>query len=164
MAERTSRATYESQRNVWQAMWAGLRGRCPGCHEKTLYARYLKPSAVCNSCGEELHHHRADDAPAYFAIFIIGHLIIPAVLFIEVNFGWPLWVHATLWLPMALILTLVLLPVIKGALIGLQWAYRMHGFGTADGLDLAGHPDQPDQPDHELLAIHNAKRSSQPAQ
>ena len=30
----------------------------------------------------------------------------------------------------ALVLSLVLLPMIKGALIGLQWALRMHGFGA----------------------------------
>lgn len=30
----------------------------------------------------------------------------------------------------AVVLCLTLLPVIKGAMVGLQWARRMHGFGT----------------------------------
>lgn len=155
MTDVTLQPTYTSQRDIWGSMWAGARGRCPQCREKTLYASYLKPAETCNSCGEELHHHRADDAPAYFTIFIIGHILIPLILYIEMNnYGWPLWLHAALWLPMALALTLLFLPVIKGTLIGLQWGYRMHGFGTGDGVELS------DQADLELLAMHDANETS----
>ncbi|MDE0727033.1 MAG: DUF983 domain-containing protein, partial [Alphaproteobacteria bacterium] len=37
--------------------------------------------------------------------------------------------HFSLLLTLTLILTLLLPPRVKGALIGLQWANRMHGFG-----------------------------------
>ncbi len=75
-----------------------------------------------------LHHHRADDAPPYFTIIIVGHIVVGLVLAVEMAYHPPLWLHAALWLPLTVILALVILMPIKGALVGLQWALRMHGF------------------------------------
>ena len=44
----------------------------------------------------------------------------------------PFWVPALVWSALALASSLALLPRIKGALVGLQWANRMHGFGGPD--------------------------------
>jgi uncharacterized protein (DUF983 family) len=85
----------------------------------------------CTGCGTELHHHRADDAPPYFTILAVGHIVVPAMLLLERMVEPPSWVHTVLWLPLVLVLSLALLPRIKGALIGFQWAHRMHGFGGA---------------------------------
>lgn len=116
-------------RNVWQAMLRGFAERCPACGKGALFGRYLKVGDVCPACGEELHHQRADDAPAYFTIFIVGHFIVAGVLSLEKAFAPPSWLHLAIWLPLTLIATLLLLPRVKGALVGLQWALRMHGFG-----------------------------------
>lgn len=108
-----------------------LRGaslKCPACGAGAMFHRYLKVSDACPHCGEELHHHRADDAPPYFTIVIVGHVVVSLVLMVEMAYRPPLWVHMALWLPLTLILSLLLLPSIKGALVGLQWALRMHGF------------------------------------
>ena len=142
------------KRNVWTAMWDGMRGRCPKCHEGRLFSKYLKVADSCDQCSEELHHQRADDAPAYFVIFIVGHILVPLVLFIEVNYGWPLWVHATLWLPVALGLSLLFLPITKGALVGLQWAHEMHGFEKGAGVGLGNDLD------NELLELHEANETA----
>jgi uncharacterized protein (DUF983 family) len=93
-----------------------------------LYRSYLKVVDQCPNCGEALHHHRADDAPPYFTIVIVGHIVVGLVLAVEVAFRPPLWVHAALWLPLTVILALSILPLVKGALVGLQWALLMHGF------------------------------------
>ena len=114
-----------------QAMGRGALARCPGCGQGALFGRYLKVEEVCTVCGLELHHHRADDAPPYFTMLITGHILIPLALALERAAAPPLWLHFSLWLPLTVILTLVLLPRVKGALIGLQWANRMHGFGAA---------------------------------
>jgi uncharacterized protein (DUF983 family) len=66
-------------------------------------------------CGEELHHHRADDFPAYLVIVIVGHLVVPAALFVEQHFAPSYWIHFALWLPLTLALTFGLLQPIKGA-------------------------------------------------
>jgi uncharacterized protein (DUF983 family) len=119
------------RRDVWRAMRDGLRCRCPACGKGSLFGRYLKVADACGHCGEQLHHHRADDAPPYFTILIVGHLVVGGILPVERAFAPPLWVHAALWLPLTLALTLFMLPRIKGAVVGLQWAFYMHGFETA---------------------------------
>ena len=119
----------EPRRSITDAMLRGLRETCPACGRGELYRAYLKTADACPACGEELHHHRADDAPPYFTIVIVGHIVVGGVLMLEQAYAPPTWVHYVLWLPMIVILSLVFLPRVKGALIGLQWALRMHGFG-----------------------------------
>ena len=116
-------------RDVWQSIRRGFALKCPNCGIGKMFRAYLKVNDACPHCGEELHHQRADDAPPYFTIFIVGHIVVPLVLWVEMAFYPPVWVHMALWLPLATILALTLLPPVKAALIGLQWALRMHGFG-----------------------------------
>lgn len=115
------------------AMGRGALHRCPACGTGALYRAYLKPADACPVCGEALAYHRTDDAPPYVTIFIAGHLVLAAALGVDIAYGWPLWLHAVVWLPLTVALCLALLPVAKGALIGLQWGLRMHGFGDDDG-------------------------------
>jgi uncharacterized protein (DUF983 family) len=116
------------KRSVFQAMLRGALGRCPACGEGRLFGRYLKVADHCAVCNEALHHHRADDAPPYFTILIAGHLLVPLLIAFEAAFRPALWVHAAIWVPVTLVLCLALLPVVKGAIVGLQWALYMHGF------------------------------------
>ena len=113
------------------AMLRGFRLLCPNCGKGALFAKYLKVADQCANCHEELHHQRADDAPPYFTIFIVGHLVLGGVLSMEQAWRPSPWLQAGIWLPMALILSLVLLPRVKGAFVGLQWALRMHGFAAS---------------------------------
>jgi uncharacterized protein (DUF983 family) len=123
-------------RSVWRAMLRGFGLRCPNCGEGRLFRSFLKVAGRCPACGEDLHHQRADDAPAYFTIVVVGHLIVGGVLAVERAYAPASWVHAIIWLPLTLLLSLWLLPRVKGALVGLQWALRMHGFGgVPDNLD-----------------------------
>jgi len=115
-------------RPVWRSLWRGARHTCPACGHRGLFARFLKVSDACGSCGEALHHHRADDAPPYFTIFIVGHLVLPLVMWLEMAARPAMWLHLVLWAPLAVLLTLWLLPMVKGAIVSLQWALRMHGF------------------------------------
>lgn len=95
-----------------------------------MFGRYLKVDDHCSACGLELAGHRADDAPPYFTILIVAHIVVPLMLLLEQRAQPAEWVHLALWLPLTVLLSLWLLPRIKGALIGLQWARRMHGFGS----------------------------------
>jgi len=125
--------TIEKRRPLGLAIRRGFAGRCPNCGKGKLFRAYLKVVDRCDHCGEDLHHQRADDAPAYFTIVIVGHFIIAGVLATEfVAPDAPFWVPALIWSALALAASLWLLPRIKGALVGLQWANRMHGFGGAD--------------------------------
>jgi uncharacterized protein (DUF983 family) len=113
------------------AIVRGLLGRCPCCGKGRMFGAFLKVKDHCEVCGEELHHHRADDFPAYVVILIVGHLLVPMVLSVETHFAPPYWVHLVLWLPPTLILTLGLLQPVKGAIVALQWQMGMHGFEEA---------------------------------
>lgn len=117
-------------RGVVRAMGRGARLRCPNCGTGSVFRTYLKVNAHCPSCGEALHHERADDAPPYLTIFAVGHIMIPLVLGVDMIYAWPMWLNMVVWLPLIAALALALLPVMKGALVGLQWALRMHGFGA----------------------------------
>ncbi|MFD1696845.1 DUF983 domain-containing protein [Roseibium aestuarii] len=131
------------ERNVLQSMVRGSLNRCPHCGKGKLFKGYLTTNYACSACGEEFHHHRADDAPPYFTITLVGHIIIPALLAVEMLYRPALWIHMALWLPLTLILSLVFLRPIKGALVGLQWALFMHGFDPLSGED-EPHPDPAD--------------------
>lgn len=125
-------------RNVRQAILRGARQTCPACGNGRIYRAYLKVADTCPSCGEELHHHRADDAPPYFTMLITGHVVVGLMLTAAMHYDWPNWLHGILWPSMVLGLSLWLLPRVKGALVGAQWALRMHGFsGKPDEADVA---------------------------
>lgn len=90
---------------------------------------YLSVRDTCAVCGEAFHHHRADDGPAYLTILIVGKLMAPLILWAFVNFRPDPMVLATIFTVGCVALSLYLLPRLKGAIVGLQWAKRMHGFG-----------------------------------
>jgi uncharacterized protein (DUF983 family) len=119
-----------SPRPAFQSILRGFGGACPACGRGRLFRKFLKVSDNCPDCGEALHHHQADDAPPYFTIMIVGHIVVPMMLWLELAYLPPLWVHATLWPALTLVLSLWFLPRLKGAIVGWQWALRMHGFGN----------------------------------
>jgi len=115
-------------RPLWPAISRGLMCRCPACGEGRMFRAYLKVNDTCPACGTELHHHRADDFPPYLVIFIVGHILVGAMLHIEMTYTVPASIYLWVLVPTTLVLSLVLLPVAKGGVIGLQWAQYMHGF------------------------------------
>lgn len=99
---------------------------------------YLSTNKSCAVCGEELHHHRADDGPAYVTILICGHIFAPLILWVYPKYEPDPLILATVLSMGFVALALYILPRLKGMFVGLQWAKRMHGFG--------GVPDTPSVP------------------
>ena len=116
------------------AMWRGFRGRCPKCGEGHVFRAFLKVADACEVCHEEFHHHRADDFPAYLVIVLVGHIVVPLVLHVETAYAPPYWLHAALWIPLTIGLSVGLLQPVKGAVVALQWFAGMHGFEEAKKL------------------------------
>jgi uncharacterized protein (DUF983 family) len=125
------RSTDHSQKSslsrFWQASWFGLQQRCPRCGRGHLFNKYLKVNATCSQCGLALSVYPSDDAPPYFTIMVVGHLIVPAILLLEELADPPGWLHLLLWLPLTALLTLILLPRIKGMVIAWHWAGAVEG-------------------------------------
>ncbi|PZP85222.1 MAG: hypothetical protein DI582_06545 [Azospirillum brasilense] len=123
---------------VFHYLARGWRQRCPACGQGRLFGKYLKVNADCAHCAEDLHHHRADDFPAYIVIILLGHILVPLVVEAELRYAPAMWVHAVIWLPLACLLTWYLLPRVKGAVVAYQWYKGMHGFFHARQKRLAG--------------------------
>jgi uncharacterized protein (DUF983 family) len=123
-------------RSIARAIGRGCLGRCPNCGEGRIFKGYTTVTPECAVCGEELYHHRADDFPPYLSMIVVGHVVVAGMLILERGWHPPLWVHSAIWLPLTVILSLVLLPIFKGGIIGLQWALYMHGFDKRRGEDM----------------------------
>lgn len=120
------------ERSVKQAIWRGWRKKCPCCGTGPLMKSYLKVRDTCTVCGEELHHQRADDGPAYLTILVVGHLMVPFFHFGYVRFRPDPMVFSAILAILAVAMSLYLLPRFKGLLVGVQWAKRLHGFGNGE--------------------------------
>ena len=117
--------------SLTQALWRGLRMRCPHCGQGHLFGRFLKVVDHCAICGEDYTPQRADDFPAYLVILVVGHTIVPTALAIETEYAPAIWLQLAIWLPLTLISALALLQPTKGAIVALQWQAGMHGFEAA---------------------------------
>ncbi|MFP9137520.1 DUF983 domain-containing protein [Devosia sp. XGJD_8] len=118
------------QRNLGQAVWRGTLCKCPLCGQGKMFRAYLKVADHCETCGEQLDLHRADDFPPYIAIMIVGHLLVGIMLHMDMVWHVNPLTYLYTMVPLAVILPLAMLPSIKGAIVGMQWANGMYGFGT----------------------------------
>lgn len=129
MNERSDTA---EDRPMRPAVLRGLRRRCPNCGEGHIFTGYLKVRDACPNCAEDLRPQRADDGPAYATILIVGHLMAPLLLWAFVTYRPSTVVLIAIFTIGCIGLSLFLLPRLKGAFVAIQWAKRMHGFGSGD--------------------------------
>lgn len=118
--DRSARADSWPMPPLLLALARGFACRCPACGQTKLFRGYLKVVPECMNCGAPLGLARADDAPPYFTIFIVGHVVVGGMLMLEHAKSPPLWVHAVIWLPLTIVMSLALLRPIKGATVGLM--------------------------------------------
>ena len=109
------------------ALCRAVTGRCPRCGRGRLLAGYLRQVERCAVCGEAWGHIRADDAPPWLTILIVGHIILPLALSVERTVDWPDWVSMTLWPALALVLVALILPRAKAVMLALIWFTRAPG-------------------------------------
>lgn len=108
---------------VFRSLMRGFGRHCPHCGEGKLFAGYLHVEETCPVCGNNNEQYPADDAAPYFTILIAGHVLVPLLLITDRH-----WQAATatteleIFLPLTVLLTLALLPFIKGAVIGVEYA------------------------------------------
>ncbi len=106
------------------ALGFGFRGRCPRCGRGRLFAGYLKIVERCDVCGLGFAGHDVGDGPVVPAIFLIGGIVVGLAWMVETTFQPPLWVHAALWGPLTMALTVGVLPILKGLSVALQYRFR----------------------------------------
>lgn len=114
------------RRSKAQATFLGLKrgalGRCPNCGDGRLFGAYLKVRPVCEACGHDNGRYPSDDAPPYFTILIVGHLVVAPLLAFQVIWTIPTGLLLAILLPALAALTLTVLPIVKGAVVGVLWS------------------------------------------
>lgn len=114
------------RRSKAQATFLGLKrgalGRCPNCGDGRLFGAYLKVRPVCEACGHDNGRYPSDDAPPYFTILIVGHLVVAPLLAFQVIWTIPTGLLLAILLPALAALTLTILPIVKGAVVGVLWS------------------------------------------
>jgi uncharacterized protein (DUF983 family) len=111
-----------AERSIWTGLTRGLARRCPNCGTGRLLKGFLTVRSPCEVCGTDNNIYPSDDFPPYLTIFVTGHLVVPLFIWTDLSLLPPLWVEAAFWLPITAIMCLALLPLMKGAAIGLCWA------------------------------------------
>ena len=127
-----------SKSNLWPGLSRGFGGHCPNCGRGKLFRAYLKVASPCADCGHDNLQYPSDDAPPYFTILIIGHIVITPLVVIPAIWTYPAWAVLSVTLPVVAAMTLWLLPRVKGAVVGVQWAIKRNE-GAVPGQD--DHPD-----------------------
>jgi uncharacterized protein (DUF983 family) len=107
------------------ALGRGLLGRCPVCSKGRLFAGFLRVVQQCEHCRAPLGLARADDAPPYFTILIVGHIVIPALLIMQKLSDPPTWLLSAIFVPLTVILAIGLIRPVKGATVGLMLSFNM---------------------------------------
>ena len=113
---------YRSEPGWLGALTRGFRRACPRCGVGRMFSGYLKARETCSSCGLAFEPLRADDAPAYFTIFIVGHIVVAGLLYMEKVAHPAEWFEVAFWIPLTVVLTFGLLPLVKGAVMGVIYA------------------------------------------
>lgn len=110
------------RRSAWVGLRRGALGRCPSCGRGRLFRAYLKIRPCCEVCAHDNGQYPADDAPPYFTILILGHLVIGPMLIFRFIWTWPTGLVLAILMPALTVLTLTVLPIVKGAVVGVLWA------------------------------------------
>ena len=100
------------------AILRGAGRHCPACGQTALFTGYLRVEKSCSFCSAPLALYPSDDAPPYITLLLVLHVVVPLLLVLEQTTDLPLWVYGAIVLPVAAILTVLLLPAVKGGMIG----------------------------------------------
>jgi uncharacterized protein (DUF983 family) len=111
-----------TQSSAWTGISRGLQRRCPTCGKGPLFRGFLKVQEHCLVCGADNTIYPSDDMPPYVTIALVGHLVVPLFIWVDLGLVPPLWLEFAIWPLLTLVLCVGLLPFVKGGVIGLCWA------------------------------------------
>ena len=107
--------------SLWKVSFYGC---CPQCGKASIFKGVYSRKDFCANCDLKFLDEDSADGPAYVAICLVGFMVTTLALFVEFFYSPPFWVHAVLWIPFVLIMSMVLLRLAKGLFIGME--YRWH--------------------------------------
>ncbi len=111
-------------RHMPSSIEVGIRGCCPRCGEGRLFGGFIDLAPKCDKCGLDYGFADSGDGPAVFIMMIAGFVIVGLVLWVEFTWSPPYWVHAMLWIPLTLVMTVGLIRPLKGWLVAQQYRHK----------------------------------------
>ena len=112
-------------KSIWIGLKRGISRRCPNCGKGRLLSGYLTIRSPCEVCGTDNTIYPSDDFPPYLTILVVGHVLVPLLIWTDRAYAPPIWVQSAIWLPATTFMCLLVLPFMKGATVGLCWATDM---------------------------------------
>lgn len=112
------------EKTLGGAIRAGLTCKCPSCGKGKLFEGFLTLRPCCDVCGLDYGFADSGDGPAVFIMLFAGFIVVGAALVTEAVYHPPYWVHAALWVPLILVVTLGPLRPMKGMMIALQYHHK----------------------------------------
>ncbi|MCC6787193.1 MAG: DUF983 domain-containing protein [Hyphomonadaceae bacterium] len=103
---------------------AGLTLRCPQCGKGGVFSGYLRLRDACPVCGADFKSADAGDGPAVFVILIVGAIVAPLLIFLQVGLDLPDTLALGITLVAAIVLCVAFLPPFKATLFALQWKHK----------------------------------------
>jgi len=103
----------------------GLRCACPRCGRGRLYRGLLTVRDRCEECGLDLTRFNTDDGAAFFIILILGAVVAPLAIWLELSLHPPIWVHVVVWLPVIVAGAIALLRPLKAWFIAQHYKYNV---------------------------------------
>lgn len=108
----------------------GWHGLCPRCGEGRMFASWLKVVDRCDRCSLDYRFAAPDDGPAFFSLCVLALPLIAFVVWVQVAFSPPAWVHLLTSFPVMVAGTLLPLRPIKALLVASQFVNRAQEAGT----------------------------------
>lgn len=99
-----------------------LTQRCPACHKGKIFSG-LALRAKCDGCGLPFTDMEIGDGPAFFALTVLGFVVVGVLGYLEYAVQPDYWIHAVLAIVLCVVLTPLLLRFFKAAL--LAWQYKV---------------------------------------
>ena len=106
---------------------ASIKGLCPRCGARTLFAGPTRFAPNCGACGLDFSAYNVGDGPAAFLILIVGALVAVGAILLDQALSPAWWIHI-IWLPITATLTIYGLRFGKAALL-----YQEHKHRAGEG-------------------------------
>ncbi|MCK8457671.1 MULTISPECIES: DUF983 domain-containing protein [Sphingomonas] len=98
-----------------------LKGLCPRCGKRTLFAKWSNFADRCPNCGLDFSKFNVGDGPAAFLTLILGALVVTLAITLELKVHPPLWLHMLIWIPFTAAGVVLSLRAAKGALMSAEY-------------------------------------------
>jgi uncharacterized protein (DUF983 family) len=102
---------------------AAIKGLCPRCGARTLFAGPIAFAPACRLCGLDFASFNVGDGPAGLLTLVLGAIIVTGATVLQLSLDPPLWLQLVIWIPVTAIAVVFALRAAKAALLALEYRH-----------------------------------------